>query len=156
MANGTCVACHRVRTGYKKQLCEDCQNPTKSWYRVLALVSVLEYGAENAIGRADLALKLREANPPHIARRIPYTNSLAFSDIRRIVADARAMSIPVVSVNGHGYFLVGNEEDLAVATSEIDRTIQELLAKKEVLRESLENPSPILLSKLEQKGVVNG
>lgn len=156
MANGTCLACHRERTGYKKQLCDDCQNPSKSWYRIHALVSVLGYGPENAIGRTDLALKLRDANPPNLARRVPYTNSLSFADIRRIVAEARKLNIPVANIDGRGYFLVGSEDDLLAASEDVDKDIQQLLDKKKALREALEHPSPILLSKRAQEGVVDG
>lgn len=147
MANGTCVACHRERTGYKKQLCQDCVNPTKSWYRILALVSVLEYGSENALGRADLLMKLRDANPPNIARRLPYTNSMSFSDIRRVVAEARRLQVPIASVERRGYFLIGSEEDLTIASEEVDKDIAQLVEKKLMMRQALEHPSPIVSSK---------
>lgn len=157
MADGLCVACHQERTGYKKQLCDDCTNPTKGWYRILALVSVLDFGKDNVMGRSDVLMRLREANPPNIARRLAYTKTLTFSDIRVIVSEARhftmpksghVISIPIASWQGHGYFLVGSEDDLREVNEAIDRDIRQLQAKKELMRRAVENPSPLIQARM--------
>lgn len=130
-----CASCGWSEAGFKSRLCDECRNPTRIHYRVLALRDVLLPGADNALPSAEVVARIRNANPPYIKHRPSYTK-IVRDDVNRIVFDARKRGIPVGVIPGKGYFLMEDAEDLQAVLDYLQKERADLDEREKLIIES--------------------